>query len=192
MQQPWTPVQKRRLAFIRRYKREASASLGAMPLLRRCTPFCLPLVLITMVAILAGRILGTDAATDPFTAYTAFMPGTARPSGTDFQCEVPYEYPQAAGYFYCVQYIRNHNVLRWISVSGSNGIVGRIGFGVRLRYGDLVALFGRAQRISGTRWSKTLYWQGMQAYVSLPRGSRLNLQSRVSYVAFFIEEPRNE
>lgn len=135
--------------------------------------------------------MGTDATTDLFAAYTAWMPGAPRPGGSDFQCEIPYEYPQAANHFYCVQYMDNPNVLRWVSISGSNGIIGRIGFSVRLRYGDLVALFGRAQRISGTRWSKTLYWPGMQAYIALPRGSQLSLRSRVTYVAFLVEESGN-
>jgi hypothetical protein len=102
-----------------------------------------------------------------------------------------YEFPQPTGYFYCVRYLHDSNVLRWVSVSGSNGVITRTGFGVRLRYGDLVALFGRAPSVGGRSRVVTLRWSGVQAYVSVPRGSRLTLLSRVNYVAFIIEEARN-
>jgi hypothetical protein len=128
---------------------------------------------------------------NPFAAEAAFMPGAPRPSGADFQCQSMYEFPQPADDFYCIRYLPNATVLRWMSISGSNGVITRTSFGVRLRYGDLVALFGRALSISGKHRVVTLRWSDVQAYVSVPRGSRLTFLSQVNYVAFFVEEARN-
>jgi hypothetical protein len=159
-----------------------------MAVLQYCVLFSLLLVIL---AVLAGLALGTDPAMNPFAANVDFMPGAPRPTGAGFQCQSMYEFAQPADDFYCIRYMQNSNGLRWVSVSGSNGVISHISFGVRLRYGDLVALFGRAPSISGKHRVVTLRWTGVQAYVAVPRGSRLTLQSRVNYVAFFLEATRN-
>jgi hypothetical protein len=188
---PWRRLQNSKLFLS--YKSEETVSLGAIAALQYAICFysvCFCLLLVSL-AIFTGRTLGTDAAIDPFAAEADFIPGAPRPTDAGFQCQGMYEYPQPGDYFYCIRSIPNDAVLRWVSVSGSNGVISRTSFGVRLRYGDLVALFGRAERISGKYRVVILRWSGIQAYVSVPRGSRLTLQSRVNHVAFFTEEARN-
>src|SRR5690606_11663444 len=88
------------------------------------------------VVLFAGYVFGQDPLRDPFEAYSAVMPNEPRPTDGGWRCETEFTQPQPQGYFYCFLLVRQP-ALRWVSVSGANGVISRTGFGVNLRYGDL-------------------------------------------------------
>jgi hypothetical protein len=172
--------------FLRHDNDEGAVCPRALAIMRRWIFLC---SLLVFIAIFTGQLFGTDPIMDPFTAFVEYMPGNARPTD-GWRCEDEYAYPQTPPYFYCARSL-DDSVVRWVSVSGTNGVIARTSFGVNLRYGDLVGLFGRARSVSGTRYLMTVRWSGMQAYVRGRWDEMLPMTSTVKYVSFFIEQERN-
>lgn len=138
--------------------------------------------LLILLALVTGRMAGLDALLDPF--HNPAMPGTARPGGDGWRCVSDFEFTSSPSFFYCSLEVLGDAHLRWVVAQGTLDTIQRTGYSVRLRYGDLVSLWGRPARIGGTRRGAILYWAGIRAYVRPHRDGSLPMTAVVRYVAF--------
>ena len=114
-------------------------------------PLAVGITLFTMAQIIsvgAGALLPDPPPTNPFAQYADLTPGESITTTSELHCEYKYNYPPVQGNLSYCMHIPDHESIEWISVSSRDGIIERVTFGVRLRYGDLVALFGQADRRS--------------------------------------------
>jgi hypothetical protein len=85
-------------------------------------------------------------------------------------------------------YIPHDEFIDWVSVAARGGIIQRVTFGVKLRYGDLVAIFGQPEH----RWRNiavaSFEWQGIHATSIISRWTRISMYTPVNRVAFRLPE----
>lgn len=148
-------------------------------------PTCLfVFVFAVVVAVSAGRAFGVDPARCPFAAYEQLMPGHKQPLRAGYQCETGYgSLYTDLDFFYCVTRVTNQDGVRWVSVSGTDGVITRTSFSVRLRVGDLVAVLGAPQTIQRIGRMYSISWHGVQAYATGRRRGTLRMMDTVRYVA---------
>ena len=106
----------------------------------------------------------------------------------DIQCEYKYNYPtMESNLSYCM-HLPDHDLIEWISISGRDGIIQRVTFGVRLRYGDMVALFGQADERRQYPSIASFEWDGIYASGTVRRMARLSMLTPISRVVFRLED----
>lgn len=153
---------------------------------------CVSLIiaLFTLAQILsvgAGALLPNLPPANPFDAYTALVPGEAISPVSELPCEYEYGYLSRDGNVsYCL-HVPDHELIDSISISAIDGVIQRVTFRVRLRYGDLVALFGQAQEKWLFPTIANFEWDGIYASGTMRRASRLSMMTPISRVVFRIE-----
>jgi hypothetical protein len=150
-------------------------------------PLAFGIALFTMAQILsvgAGAVLPDPPPTNPFDLFGELAPGVPLATINQLPCEYRYNFPPVQGPISYCMHIPDHDLIEWISISAKNGVIERVTFGVRLRYGDLVALFGQAQEKRQYPTIASFEWDTIYASGSIPRASRLSMLTPISRVVF--------
>ena len=149
--------------------------------MRRKIPYLIVFFFLSVaLSVNLGMRFRQDGVIDPLSDYRAFLPGNPQPEG--WHCE--YDYGLHIGVsdvFYCSVYVRQPPMI-WIAVSGQHGIIRFTSFGVRIRYGDLVAFYGSTWEISRAGQSWRLYQDPMTAYATRQRNGLFTLYTQVRYI----------
>ena len=154
-------------------------------------PLAVGIALFTMAQIIsvgAGALLPDPPPTNPFAQYAELAPGESISAIHELHCEYKYNFPPVQGPMSYCMHIPDHEFIEWISVSSRDGIIQRVTYGVRLRYGDLVALFGQAQEKRQYPTIASFEWDGIYASGSIPRATRLSMLTPVNRVVFRLVE----
>jgi hypothetical protein len=141
-----------------------------------------------IVSVGAGALLPESSPNNPFAAYAYLKPGEPIQSTNGFHCEHSYNYPPITGsYSYCLQ-IPDDGFIDWVSVAAKDGVIQRVTFGVHLRYGDLVALFGQAESRRRNNAIASYEWEGVYATSMVRRWMRLSMFTPVVRVVFMASD----
>ena len=154
-------------------------------------PLAVGIALFTMAQIIsvgAGALLPDPPPTNPFAQYADLTPGESITTTSELNCEYTYNYPPVQGNLTYCMHIPDHEFIEWISVSSRDGIIERVTFGVRLRYGDLVALFGQADEKRQYPTIASFEWDDIYASGSVRRATRLSMLTPVTRVVFRLAE----
>ena len=140
-----------------------------------------------IVAVGAGAFLPDLPPTNPFAEFADLQPGESVTSLNHLQCEYSYHYPEMSQSFAYCMHIPDHEFIEWITITAKEGIIQRVTFGVNLRYGDLVAMFGQAEAKRQYPTIASFEWEGIYASGSIPRATRLSMLTPVNRVVFRLE-----
>lgn len=141
-----------------------------------------------IVSVGAGALLPDLPPTNPFAEYADLTPGAPIESVSQLHCEHNYSPPSGyTAFTYCL-YIPDHESIDWVSITARDGIIQRVTFGVRLRYGDLVAVFGQADEKRQYPTIASFEWEGIYASGSVRRWARVSMLTPVNRVVFRLSD----
>jgi hypothetical protein len=82
----------------------------------------------------------------------------------------------------------HHEIIDWVSVTAKDGIIQRVTFSVRLRYGDLVALFGQADEKRHYTTLASFEWPEIYASGPVRRWTQVSMRTPVNRVVFRLSD----
>ena len=141
-----------------------------------------------ILAVGAGAFLPDLPPTNPFAEFARLIPGAPIDSISDIECEYRYNYPSIESSLSYCMHLPDHDLIEWISINGRDGVIQRVTFGVRLRYGDMVALFGQAKEQRHYPVIASFEWDGIYASGTVRRAARISMLTRISRVTFRLED----